>query len=531
MSSDHRARPCPDVSADGAGADAPRSASQADQQRAGPLDLGSLRVQMALGSALVALVAVLLVAGIALLTVAFAFNTYQRAQIAGEASRIATTIGQALGENRSLSVLVPGGANGPGATIGSLEDNPGTTNLWVMDASGQVLIAPRTDTGARDATSVTAALRRALGGQSSEDVLSGRAPPLGLNIRLYAATPIYAGARRNGPIIGAIALSTPLRSGRAAVFVGAVGRFVLLLACGVAALSAAAATIFSRRLTQPLAHLTSATAQMARGAYDTRVDIRSPEELRSLGASFNEMAAALERDVAELRREEQLRRELVANVSHELATPLTAIQGFTEALLDGVVREPDDRAQTTRLIAREAARLRRLVDQLRQVALFEAGAQALDRAAVHLPALVDETLAVLAPEMERKQITVSSEMPAALPAVLADDDRLTEILLNLLDNAFRHTPDHGRIEVSVAVEGSFVRVSVADSGPGIAAEDRERIFERFHRLDPSRSAATGGTGLGLAIVRALVEAHGGAVRADERPGGGARFSFTLPIAG
>ncbi len=289
--------------------------------------------------------------------------------------------------------------------------------------------------------------------------------------------------------------------------------------------------LFSRRLTQPLEQMTTAAARMAGGDYAARVAVAAPGELGNLATNFNEMAGALERDVRELQRQERLRRELIANVSHELATPLTAIQGFTEALLDGVVQEQEEREETTRLIAREAARLRRLVDQLRQVALFEGGAQALDRAPLDVPALAGETLDVLEGEIERKQITISNKLPADLPAVYADGDRVTEILLNLLDNALRHTPQGGLIEITGAVEGRFVRVTIGDSGPGIAPENRERIFERFYRLDASRSAATGGSGLGLTIVRSLVEAHGGTIRVEERRGGGTQFSFTLPRAG
>jgi signal transduction histidine kinase len=183
-----------------------------------------------------------------------------------------------------------------------------------------------------------------------------------------------------------------------------------------------------------------------------------------------------------------------------------------------------------RLIAREAARLRRLVDQLRQVALYEAGTKRLDRTPVQLRSLVEETLAVLQPELARKQVVARSVLPPNLPPVYADADRLTEVLLNLLDNARRHVQPGGAIELRAALDGPFVRVSIADNGPGIGPEDRLRVFDRFYRADKSRSSTTGGSGLGLAIVRALVEAHGGTIRVDERPGGGARFSFTLPVA-
>jgi len=260
------------------------------------------------------------------------------------------------------------------------------------------------------------------------------------------------------------------------------------------------------------------------------VDVRAPEEISRLAVSFNEMAAALQCDVAKLREQEHLRRELVANISHELATPLTAIQGFTEALIDGVVPDAEARLDTTQLIAREAARLRRLVDQLREVTTYEAGARSLHLAEVALPSLIDETLSVLGPERERKRITLATDVSAELAPVAADADRLTEVLLNLLDNALRFTPEGGHIEVTAREQVGRVAVTIADSGPGIPEADRQRIFERFYRADSSRSSATGGTGLGLAIVRELVEAHGGTIEADERPGGGARFTFTLPLA-
>lgn len=504
-----------------------------------------LRVQMALGSALVALGAILTVALIALLSATLSFQDYQRTQIEAEVSQAATGLGQAyvrLGNNTGVTsnAFLSPEANqrffvGPFA-----EGHFGGANVWIVDRTGALVIVPTTgpnqragalQEAAQDKVVVVAALQRALQGQSSEDVLPGSSF-LSLTKRLYAAQPIHMGGTTNGQIVGAVAfsLSSP-RAGRESVFATAVSRGILLSALAVALLAAGVAMLFSRRLTQPLAQMTTAAARMAGGDYAARVAVAAPDELGHLATNFNEMAAALERDVRELQRQERLRRELIANVSHELATPLTAIQGFTEALLDGVVQEQGEREETTRLIAREAARLRRLVDQLRQVALFESGAQALDRAPLDLPALAGETLDVLGGEIERKQIAISNELPASLPAVYADGDRVTEILLNLLDNALRHTPQGGAIEIAGMVEGRFVRVSISDSGPGIAPENRERIFERFYRLDASRSSATGGSGLGLAIVRTLVEAHGGVIGVEERPGGGTRFSFTLPRAG
>ncbi|HEX8036351.1 MAG TPA: HAMP domain-containing sensor histidine kinase [Ktedonobacterales bacterium] len=505
----------------------------------------SLRVQMALGASLVALGAILTVALIALLAATLSFQDYQRTQLESEIAQVATGLGQAYarsGDNTNVasSAFLSPETNKRFFVTPLADGHFGGANVWIADHTGTLVIVPTSgpseragalqDT-AQDRVVVVAALQRALRGQSSEDGLPGSSF-LSLNKRLYAAQPIRMGGTSDGQIVGAVAFSTPSpHTNRAPVFATAVSRGILLAALAVALLAAGVAMLFSRRLTQPLEQMTTAAARMAGGDYAARVAAAAPDELGNLATNFNEMAAALERDVRELQRQERLRRELIANVSHELATPLTAIQGFTEALLDGVVQEQGDREETTRLIAREAARLRRLVDQLRQVALFEGGAQALDRAPLDVPALAGETLDVLGGEIERKQITISNTIPTDLPTVYADGDRVTEILLNLLDNALRHAPQGGTVEIAGTVEGRWVRVTIGDSGPGIAPENRERIFERFYRLDASRSAATGGSGLGLAIVRSLVEAHGGTIRVEERQEGGAQFSFTLPRAG
>lgn len=496
----------------------------------------SLRVQLAVGSALLACGAVLLVALIAVVTVSISFDHYQSSQLMTDVGQVAASLGEGQGQSTSITGTRPAITLTPGpqgSTFGRFR--VGVAYLLVMTPSGQLFTptdadAPERSALAQDESTVAPALRRALHGATVEGslpdgslLLTGR--------RLYAAAPIRAGGARSGAIIGAVALVLPPRPDRtgAGVFLHDVNSIVLFGTLGAALLAALVAIVFSRRLTRPLGRFHEAAVRMAAGDYAVRVAIRSPTEYQQLAQSFNDMASALERDVLELHRQEQLRRELVANVSHELATPLTAIEGFTEALLDGVVHDPAAREDTARILAREAARLHRLVDQLRQVALFEAGTQALDRGAVDLQALTEDTLGVLAPEFEQKRITVARAFPDDLPPVFADGDRVTQILLNLLDNAIRYTPTGGHIEIEGTVANGRVRVGVANTGEGIASEHRERIFDRFYRADPSRSTATGGSGLGLAIVKALVEAHGGAVGIEERTGGGVCFTFTLPL--
>jgi signal transduction histidine kinase len=502
----------------------------------------SLRVQMALGSALLALASILLIVFTAIVTVEVYQRENQREQLATQAAQLATALGQA-GDPETAAINPPFTAifiSDPGAgssTAPQFKGRAGLAYLWVMDASGSLIVQPvaKSPNGQvdlrQDTPAITSALHQALHGQSTDGTFPGGIIPL-LGTRVYTAAPVREGGRSDGPIIGAVALSTPPSAGRVAAFPNVISEVEILLvaAFGAALLAALAAVLFSRRLTRPLADLTVAADQMARGSYAIRVQVAAPDELHRLAATFNEMAAALERDVGEILRQEQLRRELVANVSHELATPLTMIQGYTEALNDGVVHDAHGRAETTRLIAREAARLRRLVDQLREVARYEADTQSLERTPVALAPLVDETLSVLSPAAERTEITVRADLPASLPSVYADADRLVEVLLNLLENALRHSPNGGTVEIGAAVEGGFVRLCVADSGPGVAPEERVRIFERFYRLDSARSSTTGGTGLGLAIVKALVEAHGGTIRVESGPAGGALFSFTLPIA-
>jgi two-component system sensor histidine kinase BaeS len=487
-------------------------------------------MQLALGSVLIVVGTLVAVALSIFVGSLLSFNDYQGAQLQGEVNQVAVLLGR-------TRTGVDGGVPQRLPNLDPATRQAFTLNIWIMDASGKFVTVPRAGTGQSavlnaDQQAVAPALRAALAGRSSVGTLPG--PLLALNRRYYAVAPIHQEADPAQPIVGAVALSNlPPRQSRADVFAGRFQTTVVLVTLAAALLAAGLTAIFSRRITRPVARLAVATERMAAGDYAARVEVAegaAPDELRHLAESFNGMAAALEADVTQLRRQEQMRRELVANVSHELATPLTAIQGFTEALLDGVVSDPGEREETTRLIAREAARLQRLVAQLRQVARYEGGAEALHRAPVALAALADETLAVLTPELERKHLTLSTNFPENLPPVLADADRLTEILLNLLDNAIRYTPRGGRIAVAAERVGEYVRVLVSDSGPGIAADQREQVFDRFFRADPSRAAATGGTGLGLAIVRALVEAHGGSVAVEEPADGGARFSFTLPVA-
>jgi len=242
------------------------------------------------------------------------------------------------------------------------------------------------------------------------------------------------------------------------------------------------------------------------------------------------MATRLEYDVNELHHQELWRRELIMNITHDLATPLTAIAGLGESLVDGVNQSREDYEATGRIIVRETLRLRRLVKDLHMMAKVEAGALHPQRKAIRLAALVDEILAVLATEFERANVEPRNMIAYDLPVFQADPDMLTRVFTNLCDNALRYTPAGGAVTIDATLHGNLLGISVTDTGPGIPPAALPRLFDRFYRVDVSRQLATGGSGLGLAIVRAIIEAHGGTIWAENSSQGRARIVFTLPLA-
>ena len=305
---------------------------------------------------------------------------------------------------------------------------------------------------------------------------------------------------------------------------------ILLTGTSVALIAILCSFLLVRRLVQPLENLIKTAEQVKHGEYAQRVALpHSQDELGRLALTFNEMADTIEADVNELRRQDQIRRDLVANIAHDLATPLTAIQGFSEALADDVITDPTARHETAQRIGREVQRLRRMVTEIRQMSSFEAGQTKLDLAPLDMQSLVDETLAVIAPECENKGITVHNDIATDTPAVLADGDRITQVLLNLLDNARRHTPEGGMVRVGARVYSTSLLISIQDTGTGINPQDLPHIFERFYRADRSRATTTGGSGLGLAIVKAIITAHRGNIWAESIQGKGTRITFTLPL--
>jgi two-component system phosphate regulon sensor histidine kinase PhoR len=231
-------------------------------------------------------------------------------------------------------------------------------------------------------------------------------------------------------------------------------------------------------------------------------------------------------EITDLRRADQIRRDFVANVSHELRTPLTAIRGYVEALLDDR-SDAEDTRKFLEIIARHSARMERLVSDLLRLARLDARQEVLDRTSCDLQQLFNTVVADVAPTAEAKHQHISAHADADACRISADAAKLHDVLRNLVENAVHYSPENATIRLDAIHENGAVRITVSDSGAGIPPDDLSRVFERFYRVDKSRSRP-GGTGLGLAIVKHLVELHGGQVGAENRPEGGARFVITLP---
>lgn len=295
----------------------------------------------------------------------------------------------------------------------------------------------------------------------------------------------------------------------------------LIVGAVAATISLVVARLMARGMTQPLRDMAAAARRMETGDYSVRVQTRSRDEVGRLATAFNRMSG-------ELQTLEQSRRDLVANVSHELKTPITAIRAHLENILDGVERaEP----ATLSVMLGQVERLGRLVDQLLELSKLESGEVPLRPEPLALRPLVEDLLAEVTVAAPGRWLELGNEVPADLPRVLADRERVHQVLFNLVDNAIRFTPDGGSVVVRARAEDGAVRVAVADTGTGIASEHLPRLFERFYRVDHARAREDGGTGIGLAIARSAVEAHGGTITASSEPGRGSVFTFDLPLAG
>ena len=296
-----------------------------------------------------------------------------------------------------------------------------------------------------------------------------------------------------------------------------------LVVATVVAVGAAVVLSFalSARLSGPIAHLAAAARRIAAGHYGERVPVTGHDEIGELAASFNVMAASLEAT-------ERRRVELVGDVAHELRTPLATLDGYLEGLEDGVVPAVP---ATWSLLRRETSRLARLVDDLQQLWRVEARQLPLQPQPIEVGPFLQAAQARFAARAQERSIDLRLDVARAVGRLRADPDRLAQVLDNYLANAIRYGPEGGTVLLSARPVGGGVALAVTDQGPGLTANQRERVFESFYRIDPSRSRALGGSGIGLAVARALAEAMGGRAWAESAgPGTGSTFLVWMPGA-
>jgi signal transduction histidine kinase len=457
-----------------------------------PLDrLSSIRVK--LGS--ITVLAVLVTIGTLYVLIGFALRNSERE----------VALRQSLSSARDLAAQAFDAGGGQAATLAEASGRAGRF-VVVVDARGAVL---------QSSMPIPGTTAKALAGS----VDTGRVDGLE-----YVGVPVI----RSGGVAGAVYIGTPASTRGSALSATAGllrGFWWQLLVAGAVAASVALviARFLARGMTTPLREMAAAARRMSQGDYRNRVAATTRDEVGQLASAFNRMAAQLEGVEAS-------RRELVGNVSHELKTPISALQAHLENLLDGV-EEPNPEVLAVMLA--QCERLARLVEELLDLSRLESGDVPLELEPVPLGELVDQVVAEVGVSREAGRagpaVRVVNDVGPGLPPLRADRERLHQVLYNLLDNAFRFTPAGGTVTVGAHGENGSCSISVEDTGAGIPEEHIARVFERFYRVDTSRARSDGGTGIGLAIARSVVEAHGGTIWAEAGSDGGAAFRFLVPF--
>ena len=274
-------------------------------------------------------------------------------------------------------------------------------------------------------------------------------------------------------------------------------------------------------VSKPLMRMADATRKVSSGGY-AKVTDEGPDEVRSLGQAFNRM-------ISQVASSQKSQKDFLANVSHELKTPLTSIQGFSQAILDGTARSSDELTNAANVIHTEAERMHRLVVSLLDLARLEAGTVVMEKASVDLDPLLKKVIEKFEPQAQDAKIALSYTCQGILK-MLGDADRLTQVFTNLVDNAIKNTPEGGFVRLGAVGEAGHIKVKVQDSGKGIHPDEVGRIFERFYQVDKSRASASGrGTGLGLSIAKEIIQAHGGIIVVSSQPGQGTLFVVKIPV--
>lgn len=327
-----------------------------------------------------------------------------------------------------------------------------------------------------------------------------------------------------GNVVGWLIFSTypgrPLPESPEASFLTDMTRAIIYSVLGATAIALLLGFLLARTLTRPIRELTAATRALAKGDLGQQVSVRTRDEMGQLAVSFNQMSA-------DLARASQLRRQMTADIAHELRTPLSLILGYTESLSDGKLPATQE---TFDIMYDEAQHLSRLIDDLRTLSLADAGELPLNRRPVDPQALLEQAALAYMPQAQRQGVAIELKASSDLPEAEADPGRIEQVLDNLVSNALRYTPAGGRVILSAEADGDSVFLRVQDNGAGIHPEELPYIFERFYRADKSRQRYAKESGLGLAIAKSIVEAHGGSVSVESTLGEGTTFVVALPSA-
>ncbi|MDQ4063560.1 MAG: HAMP domain-containing histidine kinase [Actinomycetota bacterium] len=333
-------------------------------------------------------------------------------------------------------------------------------------------------------------------------------------------------------LIGSLLLVFMVLAGAQAMFISGHDLTILLTMLLFAALLSVGFSLYGARpLARRIKRVRDGTARLANGELGTELPVEGHDEVSGLSADFNRMAKALKEASAREREMEEARRDLIAAVSHDLRTPLASARALIEAVADGVAKDAETESRYLSSARNELANLGRLVDDLFELAQIDAGALQLELEEASLYDLISDTLSSFHPQAERQGVHLVGEVASGVDPVLMNPPKLQRVLYNLVSNALRHTPADGTIALRAEPDGEMVRVEVTDTGDGISPDDLPHVFERSYKGEKSRTRrekdVIPGAGLGLAIARGLVEAHGGHIGVESRPGYGSRFRFTL----
>ena len=403
-------------------------------------------------------------------------------------------------------------------------DTQTTRVLFVTGVNRRIVADSGNTLKSHNLSEVTSGLPQRLSG----GLTSGKIDVGDKQLWIYVAR-IGAGPQNTGVVVAQAPEGSSLAS---PIYTRMLGQLALS-GCIGGLLAVLLALLIAGSVSSPLRRLAKAAAAIAEGDYNQTVPMQGPTEVQELATNFNSMAE-------QVRASQQSQRDFLANVSHDLKTPLTSIQGFAQAITDGAADDAESVRRSAGVIQDEAQRMSRMVSELLDLARIESGQIVMRREPVHLNAVLRDGVDKLALRAQQTGVTLNTQIPDNLPVVLGDGDRLAQVFTNLLDNALKHTPEGGKVTLAArALSGSSivrrgktwpagVEVSVADTGSGIPPQDLGRIFERFYQVDKARPHGSG-LGLGLAIVKQIVEAHYGTITAESVVGLGSRFVVTLPL--